>query len=100
MRRLHRWNDPKRFETRDVLRAKNLRMFDAQPVVVSRNGAQRGFVRIQDGSIAAIADGVHAGLESVRERARRNVRDVALRDAKETAVGGIVGVGLQERGAA
>ena len=73
VRWLHRSDDAELCETRKVLRGENLCVLDAPArfanlSLVRRNGLERFFVKIEDHSIRAIADGVRFDLNAAAQR--------------------------------
>ena len=100
MDRLHGWDHPERGEARDVVTVQRLRVLDAEAVISHRMRGERGLVRVEHHAVAAIADGMRRHLEARRERTLGDVLDVPRGAEQQPAVGRIVAVRLEQRGAA
>ncbi len=100
MGRLHRRNHAQLRKARNILRAQDLRVFDAEAMIARGHGRERGLVGVEHDAVAAIADRVHRCLEAGAQRAGGDVLDVGLRGAQQSGVAGIVAVGFQQCGAA
>src|SRR5438552_13748695 len=76
MTRLHRRNDAKLGEPRNVRRTECLRVLDAKAMVGARIFLQRRVERVENDAVSAISDGVHVDLESIPQSQFRSATKV------------------------
>src|SRR5437867_13395780 len=98
MGRLHRGNDTKLREARDIVWRQDLSVFDSQPWVAGLVHLFEGaYIGIQHHAVGSITDGMSTNLRSAFERATSQAVDFRSGSSDHPSCLRVVAIGLKQR---